>query len=127
MTMPLFAEAWPAMALSMYQPWAWLVAMGIKTLENRTPGFSGRNFRGRLWVHASKKYDREQYEQAKALAEQNGFFELPKFDQLERFARGAIIGQVTVCDRIGVPASLPDGWRMAGRFGLVLRDAQMLK
>ena len=115
------------MALSMYQPWAWLVAKGIKPLENRTPGFSGRNFRGKLFVHASQKYERAEHEKARALAEQNGFFDLPPFDHIEEFACGAIIGMVTVVDRIGVPTVLPDGWRMEGRFGLVLRDARMLK
>lgn len=41
-------------ALSIRQPWAWLIANGYKTLENRS---TLKNFRGDFLIHASKEYD----------------------------------------------------------------------
>ena len=41
-------------ALSIRQPWAWLIARGVKTVENRT---WATNFRGRFYIHASAKFD----------------------------------------------------------------------
>ena len=40
-------------ALSIKQPWASLIALGIKDVENRT---WKTNFRGRIYIHASAKY-----------------------------------------------------------------------
>lgn len=39
-------------ALSIKQPWASLIALGIKDIENRT---WKTNFRGRIYIHASAK------------------------------------------------------------------------
>lgn len=44
----------PLPAISIKQPWAWLVVNGYKDLENRT---TLKNFRGDVLIHASKKYD----------------------------------------------------------------------
>lgn len=41
-------------ALSIRQPWAWLIANGHKDIENRT---SHTNFRGDFLIHASKKFE----------------------------------------------------------------------
>lgn len=41
-------------ALSIRQPWAWLIANGHKDIENRT---WLTNFRGEFLIHASKKPD----------------------------------------------------------------------
>jgi len=41
-------------ALSIRQPWASLIMAGIKPVENRT---WKTNFRGRIWIHAGKRYD----------------------------------------------------------------------
>lgn len=38
-------------ALSVQQPWAWLLALGLKPVENRTWAPA---YRGRLWIHASR-------------------------------------------------------------------------
>src|SRR5690606_22562088 len=40
-------------ALSIKQPWASLIAHGIKDIENRT---WSTKFRGRIYIHASGKY-----------------------------------------------------------------------
>lgn len=46
-------------ALSILQPWAWLICEGLKDIENRTwkPWNPGLKFRGRVLVHAGKGYD----------------------------------------------------------------------
>ena len=41
-------------ALSIRQPWAWLICQGYKDVENRT-WLTG--YRGTLYIHASKKID----------------------------------------------------------------------
>jgi len=41
-------------ALSIRQPWAWLLLKGIKDIENRT---WRTNHRGPFLIHASKKFD----------------------------------------------------------------------
>jgi hypothetical protein len=41
-------------ALSIRQPWAWLIVNGYKDVENRN---GPTNFRGRVYVHAGKKMD----------------------------------------------------------------------
>ena len=46
-------------ALSIRQPWAWLILNGIKDIENRN---WKTGYRGPLLIHASKTWDQEAYE-----------------------------------------------------------------
>ena len=46
-------------ALSIRQPWAWLIVNGYKDIENRN---WRTNFRGRVYVHAGKRPDWESLE-----------------------------------------------------------------
>ena len=78
-------------ALSIKQPWASLIAHGIKNIENRT---WKTNFRGRIYIHASAKQSGTPVEllnanQIKAL--QNRFCEL-------HYPKSAIIGEVDIID-----------------------------
>lgn len=43
-------------ALSVHQPWAWLIVNGYKDIENRT---RKTNYRGPLLIHASKTVDND--------------------------------------------------------------------
>lgn len=52
---PTFAYL-PARALTLWQPWAWLVANGHKDLENRPIGFSHKSIRGQFWIHAGLQH-----------------------------------------------------------------------
>ncbi|MCG0445699.1 ASCH domain-containing protein [Pseudomonas aeruginosa] len=52
-------------ALSIRQPWAWLVANGHKDIENRDWATS---FRGRFLIHAAKSMTRDEYEEARDFA-----------------------------------------------------------
>lgn len=76
-------------ALSIKQPWASLIAHGIKDIENRT---WKTNFRGKIFIHASAKsagvpIELLNEDQIRAL--QNGFCEL-------HYPTSAIIGEVDI-------------------------------
>jgi len=85
-------------ALTVIQPYATLIARGIKDIENRS---WKTNFRGRIYIHVSKKVAKEhweiledkQYELVKKLALKNKleyhFTDLPF---------SAIIGEVEIVD-----------------------------
>jgi len=115
----------PERALTLWQPWAWLVAQGLKPLENRPPGFSHQSFRGWFWIHASVKQSLHEWHAANELALRNEVTGPPPIDD-ERLVYGAIIGKARIVGVLPVPQALPDGWRMAGRFGFVVLDATPL-
>lgn len=90
-------------ALSVRQPWAWLIVNGHKDIENRV--WSTR-YTGQLLIHASKGMTRDEYEDvAEMLAEEAPFRDmgiiLPDRNVIER---GGIVGiahcngSVDVCD-----------------------------
>lgn len=104
-------------ALSIRQPWAWLIVNGLKDIENRS---WPTNFRGRIYVHAGKGMTREEYEAAfdTAVAANIGI-ELPPFDKLER---GGIVGAVDIVDCVQESTSL---W-FFGPFGFALKNAKTM-
>jgi hypothetical protein len=130
----------PQFALSIRQPWAWLILNAGKLIENRTwPTY----IRGRVFIHAGKTMTKREYCEtldfaAPMLVERR--IQLPDFDALER---GGILGSVeivtviegeTLSDRHYVnPDELRNGvgsealdwirspW-YAGPFGFCLRD-----
>ena len=51
----------PVVALSIRQPWAWLIVNGYKDIENRN---WKTNFRGKILVHAAKGMTKAEYEDA---------------------------------------------------------------
>lgn len=104
-------------AISIRQPWAWLILHGDKDIENRT---WPTKVRGRVLVHAAKGMTREEYEIAKELAwEINPRIVLPAFDELKR---GGIIGSVEIVDCVTESAS---PW-FYDDYGFLLRDPQPL-
>ncbi len=46
------------LALSIRQPWAWLIINGYKDIENRS---WPTNYRGTFFIHASKTFDNTGY------------------------------------------------------------------
>jgi len=107
-------------ALSVKQPWAWLICTGYKDIENRSRPTS---FRGRIYIHAGKQFDYDSW--CKMLS---GLIPGASNCQLtvhERFyARngdhllGAIIGEVDIVDCV---SSSTSPW-FTGPWGLVLSD-----
>lgn len=108
-------------ALSIRQPWAWLIVNGYKDIENRS---WPTRFRGPVLIHASKGMTREEYEDvADLLAWQSGIrkmgIQLPAFEELER---GGIVGIATITE---CSAQAESPW-FFGPYGFHLRDAKTL-
>lgn len=103
-------------ALSIRQPWAWLIVHGGKDIENRS---WHTKYRGRFLVHAAKGMTREEYTTAYQYALERGITDMPRFADLER---GGIIGSVELVDSLDRSDS---PWYM-GQKGYLLRDPQYL-
>ncbi|MDO9069061.1 MAG: ASCH domain-containing protein, partial [Deltaproteobacteria bacterium] len=107
-------------ALSIRQPWAWLILNAGKDIENRD---WRTNFRGRVLIHASKSCARSEYENAVDFMVDRGIdrldADLPSIDQFER---GGIIGSVEIVDCTDTSDS---PW-FVGAFGFVLRNPKPL-
>lgn len=102
-------------AISVRQPWAWLIVNGHKDIENR---IKRTHHRGPLLIHASCTMTRSYYAEAAKIAEGNGVT-LPPFEHLER---GGTVGQVTVVDCVD---RSPSPW-FFGPFGYVLENPSAL-
>lgn len=100
-------------AISIRQPWAWLILNAGKDIENRD---WPTNFRGRVLIHASKNCNKADYESAVDFLVQRGLdqFELPAID---KFDRGGIVGSVEIVDC----ATSSDSQWFVGEYGFVLR------
>lgn len=101
-------------ALSIRQPWAWLIVHGHKDVENRT--WSTRR-RGRILVHTGQRVDVDAYDWLTQWARTP--FTLPPLADLDT---GGIVGETTVADCVEAHES---PW-FEGPFGLVLRDSRPL-
>lgn len=60
----------PIIALSLIQPWAWLVANGYKNIENR-PRRILRNIDRPILIHASHKKDKHEFQRALQICWEN--------------------------------------------------------
>lgn len=107
-------------ALSIRQPWAWLILNAGKDIENRD---WKTNFRGRVLIHASKSCTKAEYAAAIDFMVERGLDRLPfDFPHIDHFERGGIVGSVEIVDCTDASAS---PWFM-GEFGFVLRNPQPL-
>ena len=102
-------------ALSIRQPWAWLIVNGHKDIENRD---WTTKVRGRVLIHASKGMTRDEYAFAFVHAEEQGV-KIPAFGDLER---GGIVGEAEIVDCV---EDHPSPW-FFGDYGFVLREAKPL-
>jgi len=111
----------PTIALSIRQPWAWLVANGFKDVENRTWPAPADLIGKRILIHAAKK--KGVVTDAVHLAVRN--LSLDDFDRFMDVAeypiRGGIIGVATLRACIRDAAS---PWAEPGKYHWVLADAQ---
>lgn len=103
------------LALSIRQPWAWLIVNGYKDVENRT---WSTTFRGPVLIHAGKTMRRRDYDECANEAFYLGV-EVPEFADLDR---GGIVGQAEIIDCVTESDSL---W-FTGPHGLVLQNARPL-
>jgi hypothetical protein len=94
-------------ALSIQQPWAWLIVNGFKDVENRD---WSTNLRGRVAVHAGKKIDEAAY---RWMHINFPAITLPPTSQLER---GGIVGTVEIT---GCVSHSESRW-FQGEYGFLL-------
>lgn len=105
------------LAISIRQPWAWLILHAGKDIENRN--WQCR-VRGRVLIHAAKGMSRGEYVEAFAFAARCGFRgRRPEFEAVER---GGIVGSVEIVDCVTASRS---PW-FVGEYGFVLRDPRVL-
>lgn len=101
-------------ALSIMQPWAWLIVAGHKPVENRNWKYPPK-YRGRFLIHAGKKADELDAAFIECL-EHNGIKIPDKLDM------GGIVGEAEIFDVVTQFDSL---W-FFGPMGFVLRNAKPL-
>jgi ASCH domain len=100
-------------ALSVRQPWAWLIVHGYKDVENRSWATS---FRGPVLIHAEKRWTADERAQAEWVREAYGI-PVP-----ERPDLGEIVGGSEIVDCVTASDS---SW-FEGRYGFVLRHQTLL-
>ena len=99
-------------ALSIRQPWAWLIVHGYKDIENRTWKTA---FRGRFLVQAGLKFDYQGY------ADILNQFEI-SLPPVSMFDLGGIVGVAAIVDCVNQSDS---PW-FSGPYGFVLKNPQSL-
>lgn len=111
-------------ALSLRQPWAWLVVEGIKPVENRV---WTTKYRGPFYVHAAKGMTRQEYADCAGFCAARTEGELPPFDELYR---GGIVGVATLINVLPPPRgnalSGAKKWQMDGQYGFQVTDPRRL-
>ena len=108
-------------ALSIKQPWAWLIASGYKDIENR---IWSTFYKGRIYIHAGKNWDGQAITDlwqglngTTSYGLKVDFTKIP-FPGYDKIARGAIIGEVDIVDCVCKSAS---PW-FCGPYGFVLAN-----
>lgn len=110
-------------ALSLTQPWAWLVAHGPKSIENRV---WNTTFRGYFLIHAAKGMKADDWYSANAFAQAiDPGICIPQPAQLER---GGIIGSAFLQYVMSpcAPDERESDWHMPEQFGFVLAEREVL-
>lgn len=120
-------------ALSIKQPWAWLICAGIKDIENRD-WFIGRKpalggyFKDRvielpqrIYVHAGKTPEKYTEELIQYLGERGVAVISTLMLYSDQIARGAIIGEVTITDCV----TKSDSRWFVGKYGFVLTEPEL--
>ncbi len=98
-------------ALSVRQPWAWLIVNGYKPIENRT---WPTKFRGEFLVHAGQRIDTAAWAYLRAAHPEIAFPVV--------FDVGGIVGQARLVDCV---TSHSSPW-FEGPYGFVLADGRPL-
>ena len=102
-------------ALSIRQPWAWLIVNGYKDIENRD---WPTRYRGPVLIHAGKTMTNDDYDDAAYHAFKLGL-DVPDRSDLER---GGVVGRAIITDCVDASDS---PW-FFGRYGFVLAKQEKL-
>lgn len=95
-------------ALSCRQPWAWLIVVGLKDIENRSRPIYKT---GTLLIHAAIRFDLEGLNWVR--------LHFPRIVLPEEFTTGAIVGQAEIVDYV----DRHDSRWFTGPCGILLRNA----
>ncbi len=105
-------------AISIRQPWAWLILYGGKDIENRSwPS----KVRGRVLIHAAKGMTRDEYRGAREFA-WDACAEMPELPEMHELLRSGIVGSVEIVDCV----SRSDSPWFRGPYGFVLANPTVL-
>lgn len=113
-------------ALSLRQPWAWLVTHGGKDIENRR---WATRYRGPFFVHAAKGMTLAEYEDAVRFVVRVAGVDLARhMPDPEQLERGGIVGRASLVDVIPPCLTFPCAhpWHMEKQHGFVLEGAEPL-
>lgn len=114
-------------ALSVIQPWAWLIIHGGKTVENRNWKHPPK-YRGPVLIHASARMTLEQHYQARMFVQRaiglDAAHAIP--DVARGLLLGGIIGMATLVDVLPATSTPSNPWHMPGALGFVLADPKPL-
>lgn len=100
-------------ALSIRQPWAWLIAMGYKDIENRS---WSTQFRGKFLIHTGQKFDLIGYKWIMSETD----LALP---EPWEFELGGIVGIAEITDCV----MKHDSPWFFGQYGFVLENARQIQ
>ena len=103
-------------ALSIRQPWAWLIAAGHKLIENRTWRTA---YRGPLLIHASTYFDFLYDWRARTHAQKPAYGSIcvPHTDKLKRG------GVIAIAQLVDITTTSADPW-FEGPYGWILANVQ---
>lgn len=112
-------------ALSIRQPWAWLIVHGGKDIENRT--WSTR-YRGPVLIHAAKGMTNTEWSDAWAFAHGTGASvkALAAGVTRDTIERGGFIGIADLTDCRGPAQAHQSRWHMQGCFGFLLANVRSI-
>jgi hypothetical protein len=110
-------------ALSLIQPWAWLVLHAGKDIENRV---WNTRFRGEFLIHASKGMTADDYIGARDLAASIDPALARSMPPLAQVERGGIVGIATLVDVLPPTETPRAPWHMPGQYGFRLRSVHPL-
>lgn len=102
-------------ALSVRQPWAWLIVAGHKDIENRS---WPTRFRGRIYVHASRTFDNDAMRAIELGSISVNAAVRQALYSVNRWHRGVLIGEVDIVDCVTQSSS---SW-FTGPHGFVLAN-----
>lgn len=114
-------------ALSVMQPWAWLIVNGHKDIENRDwkPANPALRFRGKVLIHTGLKIDAEASDDvAENIHPVSCFFPLATpLNVPAAWETGGIVGEAEIVD---VVTKSDSPW-FVGPIGLIIRNARPLE
>jgi hypothetical protein len=106
-------------ALSIRQPFAWMIVHGFKDIENRT---WRTHFRGPFLIHAASKLD-TLYDEDIALIEEQAGAKFPAGLDTDDAPVGGIVGVAEIVDCV---RNHPSPWKFPDDWGFVLANARPL-